>query len=66
MKKKKIRKLSLKKNAISNLENVNGGIENGITNALSGCANCPPRTKVEACLTRGGGFTCSFLSCWTN
>jgi len=72
MKKKKIKKLSLNKNAISNLDQVKGGLEVTVepvgTRVGSGCPDicetirrsCGP----DVCFTENGyGFPCSWVIC---
>ena len=74
MKKKKINKLSLNKKAISNLDEVSGGLQIGTpvpvgTNVASGCPGvCTPLTNFN-CATQNNQCASSVvawcnLSCW--
>ena len=71
MKKKKINKLSLNKNAISNLDEVSGGLAMPVpvgTNLASGCPDCAPLTNYN-CATQNNQCASSVvawcnLSCW--
>jgi hypothetical protein len=67
MKKKNLKKLSLNKNAISNLEKVNGGnpIPAPATNVASGCPDvCQPLTNYN-CATQNNQCASSVVA-WCN
>ncbi|WP_430408749.1 hypothetical protein [Kordia sp.] len=55
MKKKKIKKLSLNKSAVSNLDEISGGVANPVpvaTHVRSGCPVCPtPKVTDNTCIT---------------
>lgn len=67
MKKKNLKKLSLNKSAVSNLEEVNGGVANPVpvgTRVASGCRECYSKIRTncytDACTV---GILCG-LSAW--
>lgn len=53
MKKKSFKKLSLNKKAVSNLENIKGGVEPAVTENAGSCRSCPFWTCVVSYIVRG-------------
>ncbi|WP_046759080.1 hypothetical protein [Kordia jejudonensis] len=66
MKKKKVKKLSLNKRAVSNLDEISGGVANPVpvagTHQRSGCDVCPDEKATDnTCLT--DCYATCFWSC---